>query len=175
MRQGIKLSAIAMLSTGLLCGNVYAVEGASTPTTTQSSAVNNQAASAAFLAENQKKPGVVTLANGLQYKEITPGTGAYPTDDDTVVVEYVGTLIDGTKFDSSYDRGQPATFPVAAVIPGWTQALKLMKPGATWELYIPAALAYGEQGVPGNPGQPPVIGPNQALIFKVHLVSVSKS
>lgn len=178
MRQGIKLSALAMLCAGLLCGNVYAVDNVSAPTTqpnTQATPAANQAASAAFLSANQAKPGVVTLSNGLQYKELAPGKGASPTDDDTVVVEYVGTLIDGTKFDSSYDRGQPATFPVAAVIPGWTQALKLMKPGATWELYIPAALAYGEQGVPGNPGQPPVIGPNQALIFKVHLVSVSKS
>lgn len=174
MRHGIKLSAIAMLTAGLLCSNVYAVEA---PSTLDTAAIikNNQAASAAFLAANKTKPGVVTLANGLQYKELTAGKGESPTDSDTVVVEYVGTLIDGTKFDSSYDRGQPATFPVAAVIPGWTQALKLMKPGATWELYIPAELAYGEQGVPGNPGQAPVIGPNQALVFKVHLVSVSKS
>lgn len=174
MRQGLKLSAIVLLSAGLICGNTYAVETTAVQNT-QSVAASNQTASAAFLAANQKKPGVVTLPNGLQYKEITPGKGTSPTDNDTVVVEYVGTLIDGTKFDSSYDRGQPATFQVAAVIPGWTQALKLMKPGATWELYIPSALAYGEQGVPGNVGQPPVIGPNQALIFKVHLVSVNKA
>ncbi len=165
MKQGIKWVAISILGASLLGGNVYAADTATT----------NQTASAAFLVANQSKPGVVTLPNGLQYKELTPGKGTSPTDQDTVVVEYVGTLIDGTKFDSSYDRGQPATFPVAAVIPGWTQALKLMKPGAVWELYIPAALAYGEQGVPANPGQPPVIGPNQALVFKVHLVSVNKS
>src|SRR5579872_477371 len=175
MRQGIKLSAIAVLGAGLMCANVYADENTPVQNNTQTIATMNQATSSAFLAANQKKPGVVTLPSGLQYKELTPGAGASPTNNDTVVVEYVGTLIDGTKFDSSYDRGQPATFPVTAVIPGWTQALKLMKPGATWELYIPAALAYGEQGVPGNPGQPPVIGPNQALIFKVHLVRVNKA
>lgn len=174
MRLGIKLSAIALLGAGLMSGYVYAANTTIPAQNAQSVATTNQAASTAFLTANQSKPGVVTLPNGLQYKELTSGQGDNPTDNDTVVVEYVGTLIDGTKFDSSYDRGQPATFPVAAVIPGWTQALKLMKPGATWELYIPAALAYGEQGVPGNPGQPPVIGPNQALIFKVHLVSVQK-
>lgn len=173
MRQGIKLAAVAMLGAGLICGKVYAVENTSLQNSASTATANtNQTASSAFLAANQNKPGVVTLPNGLQYKELVAGKGTSPTDSDTVVVEYVGTLIDGTKFDSSYDRGQPATFPVSAVIPGWTQALKLMKPGATWELYIPAALAYGDQGVPGNPGQPPVIGPNQALIFKVHLVSV---
>jgi len=175
MRHGIKLSAIAMLGAGLVCSNVYAVENTSVPMdSVQSVAATNQAASTAFLAANQKKPGVVTLPNGLQYKEITPGKGASPTDNDTVVVDYAGTLIDGKEFDSSYKRGQPATFQVSAVIPGWTQALKMMKPGATWELFIPAALAYGEQGVPAEAGQPPVIGPNQALIFKVHLISVNK-
>lgn len=171
MKQGIKWLSIAMLSAGFLCTNVYADDNIA-PQNATSVAAANKTSSAAFLAANQKKPGVVTLPNGLQYKEITPGKGASPTDKDTVVVEYVGTLIDGTKFDSSYDRGQAATFPVSAVIPGWTEALKLMKPGAKWELYIPAELAYGEQGVPGNFGQPPVIGPNQALIFQVHLVSV---
>jgi len=171
MKQGIKWSAMMILGVGLMSGSVNAMNNTATQNT-QPVATTGQTESAAFLAENQKKPGVVTLPNGLQYKEITPGKGASPTDSDTVVVEYVGTLINGKQFDSSYDRGQPATFPVSAVIPGWTQALKLMKPGATWELYIPAELAYGEQGVPGNPGQPPVIGPNQALIFKVHLVKV---
>lgn len=165
MKHGIKWSAITMLSAGLMCANVYAAEPTS-PLDTQKIIMSNQAESAAFLAANQKKPGVVTLPNGLQYKELTPGTGPSPTDEDTVVVEYVGTLIDGKQFDSSYDRGQPATFPVSAVIPGWTQALKLMKVGATWQLFIPAELAYGEQGAP------PLIGPNQALIFKVHLVSI---
>jgi FKBP-type peptidyl-prolyl cis-trans isomerase FklB len=102
----------------------------------------------------------------LQYKVITEGKGAKPTAQDTVTVDYSGTLINGTEFDSSYKHGQPATFQVSAVIPGWTEALKLMTVGSTWELFIPASLAYGEQGVP------PVIGPNEALIFKVHLIGV---
>lgn len=123
---------------------------------------------AAFLAANKLKPGVVTLSDGLQYKVIKEGTGPMPTDTDTVVVDYSGKLIDGTEFDSSYKRGQPATFPVNGVIPGWTEALKLMKAGSTWELYIPADLAYGVQGAP------PVIGPNQTLIFQVHLIEVKK-
>ncbi len=174
MKTGMKLSALAMVSMALLAGTAYAADATVPAQNGATAATTNQTASAAFLAANQQKPGVVTLPNGLQYKEITPGKGVSPTDQDAVVVDYVGTLVDGTKFDSSYDRGQPATFPVAAVIPGWTQLLKLMKPGATWELYIPADLAYGEQGVPGNPGQPPLIGPNQALVFKVHLIKVSK-
>lgn len=170
MRHGIKLSAIAMLGAGVICGSAYAVE--QTSVQTQSVTTMNKSASDTFLLENQKKPGVMTLSDGLQYKIIEEGHGNSPKDDDTVVVEYQGTLVDGTKFDSSYDRGQPATFPVAAVIPGWREALKMMKPGAIWELYIPSTLAYGEQGVPGNPGQPPVIGPNQTLIFKVRLVGI---
>ncbi len=156
---------IALLSASMLSGSLYAE---TLSTDSQSTAMQNQTTSAAFLLANQKKPGVTTLSNGLQYKIIEPGQGVSPTDNDTVVVDYQGTLPDGTEFDSSYKRGQPATFPVAAVIPGWTQALKMMKPGATWELYIPATLAYGDQGAP------PVIGPNQALVFKVHLIKVNK-
>ncbi len=169
MRNGTRWLAIAMLGAGLLCNAGYAVENLPT-----GGAQTNQAASAAFLAANAKEPGVVTLPSGLQYKEISPGKGMNPTDNDIVVVDYAGTLINGKEFDSSYKRGQPATFQVSAVIPGWTEALKLMKPGATWKLFIPPALAYGEQGVPGEPGQPPVIGPNQVLIFQVHLISVNK-
>jgi len=105
----------------------------------------------------------------LQYKIITPGKGSHPTDADMVTVHYEGKLIDGTVFDSSYKRGEPITFPVNGVIQGWVEALKLMQPGATWELYIPSALAYGEQGAP------PSIGPNQALIFKVNLLEVKKA
>jgi FKBP-type peptidyl-prolyl cis-trans isomerase FklB len=120
----------------------------------------------AFLAANKKKPGVVTLPSGLQYKVIKKGTGKKPKETETVSVHYRGTLIDGTLFDNSYDGGQPVTFPVNGVIKGWTEALQLMPVGSKWELYIPSNLAYGEQGV----GQ--VIGPNQTLIFEVELLSV---
>ena len=120
----------------------------------------------AFLAENKKKEGVKTLPSGLQYKVITEGTGKTPKAEDTVITNYRGTLIDGTEFDSSYKRGQPATFPVKGVIPGWTEALQLMKEGSKWELFIPASLAYGERGA-GN-----VIGPYATLIFEIELISV---
>ncbi len=120
----------------------------------------------AFLAENGKKDGVKTLPSGLQYKVITEGKGKSPKATDTVTVNYRGTLIDGTEFDSSYKRGQPATFPVNGVIPGWTEALQLMKEGAKWQLFLPAKLAYGEKGA-GN-----IIGPDAVLIFEVELISV---
>lgn len=135
----------------------------------QNEAQKNLQAGDAFLTANKTKPGVVTLTDGLQYKIITEGKGAKPGLMDTVTVHYAGTLIDGTEFDSSYKRNQPATFPVAGVIPGWTEALQLMPVGSTWELYIPAKLAYGEQGAP------PVIGPNQVLVFKVQLLDVKKA
>jgi len=122
-----------------------------------------------FLAGNKKKEGVKTLPDGLQYKVIKPGTGKKPKADDTVTVNYRGTLIDGTEFDSSYRRGQPATFAVSGgVIKGWTEALQLMEEGAKWELFIPSDLAYGERGRPG------VIGPNATLIFEVELVSIKE-
>jgi FKBP-type peptidyl-prolyl cis-trans isomerase FklB len=120
----------------------------------------------AFLAENKKKPGVVTLPSGLQYKVIKAGTGKKPKATDTVKTHYRGTLLDGTEFDSSYRRGGPATFPVKGVIPGWTEALQLMEEGAKWQLFIPPHLAYGERGAG------PVIGPNATLIFEVELISV---
>lgn len=120
----------------------------------------------AFLAENKKKPGVVTLPSGLQYKVIKAGTGKKPKATDTVKTHYRGTLLDGTEFDSSYRRGEPATFPVKGVIPGWTEALQLMEEGAKWQLFIPPHLAYGERGAG------PVIGPNATLIFEVELISV---
>jgi FKBP-type peptidyl-prolyl cis-trans isomerase FklB len=119
----------------------------------------------AFLAKNKKLEGVKTLPSGLQYKVITEGKGKSPKASDTVTVNYNGTLIDGTEFDSSYKRGQPATFPVGGVIKGWTEALQLMKEGSKWQLIIPADLAYGEQGRPGIP-------PNSVLIFDVELVSI---
>ena len=120
----------------------------------------------AFLEANKSKPGVVVLPSGLQYKILTEGTGPKPTRADTVVCNYRGTLIDGTEFDSSSKHGGPATFPVARVIPGWTEALQLMPVGSKWELYIPSSLAYGERGA-GNE-----IGPNTTLVFEVELVSI---
>ncbi|MCL4178606.1 MAG: FKBP-type peptidyl-prolyl cis-trans isomerase [Verrucomicrobia bacterium] len=121
-----------------------------------------------FLAENKTKPGVVTLPSGLQYKIIKDGQGESPSAHDQVTVNYRGTLIDGTEFDSSYKRGEPATFGVSGVIKGWTEALQLMKPGSKWELYIPSTLAYGERGSGAQ------IGPNSTLIFDVELISVKK-
>ncbi len=132
-------------------------------------ATTNKDKGADFLAKNKLKEGVVSLENGLQYKIVTSGTGEQPTAADTVTVEYTGKLIDGTVFDSTDKTGKPASFKVSDVIPGWTQALKLMKPGATWQVFIPAQLAYGERGV-GGP-----IGPNQTLVFKIHLISVAKN
>lgn len=121
-----------------------------------------------FLASNKNKAGVVATANGLQYKIIKAGHGASPTLQDIVTVNYEGKLINGKVFDSSYKRGKPATFPVSNVIKGWQQALIKMKPGAIWEIYIPAKLAYGARGAPG------LIGPNATLIFKVNLIAVKK-
>jgi len=129
-------------------------------------AEKNKKEGEAFLLENSKKEGVKTLPSGLQYKVIKEGTGKTPKAEDTVVTNYRGTLTDGTEFDSSYKRGQPATFPVKGVIPGWTEALQLMKEGSKWELVIPSSLAYGERGA-GS-----VIGPNATLIFEIELISV---
>lgn len=122
----------------------------------------------AYLAENSNKDGVQTTKSGLQYRIIKQGTGASPTLTDTVRCHYEGTLIDGTVFDSSYKRGEPAAFPVNGVIPGWTEALQLMKVGGKWELYIPSDLAYGAQG------SPPRIGPNQVLLFTIELLDIAK-
>lgn len=123
----------------------------------------------AFLAANKTKEGVVTLPSGLQYKILTPGTGPKPTATDSVVCNYKGTLINGTEFDSSYKRGEPATFPVTGVIKGWTEALQLMPVGSKWQLFIPSDLAYGPRGTPGGP-----IGPNATLIFEVELISIKE-
>lgn len=121
-----------------------------------------------FLAENKAKQGVVTTASGLQYKIINSGPtdGKNPAGSDTVVVHYTGTLTSGKKFDSSVDRGSPATFGVGQVIPGWTEVLKLMKPGDKWAVVIPSGLGYGPRGAGG------VIGPNEVLLFDVELISI---
>ncbi len=129
-------------------------------------AEENKTKGEAFLAENAKKPGVVTTDSGLQYKIIKPGTGKTPKLNDTVVTHYRGTLIDGREFDSSYKRNQPATFPVKGVIKGWTEALQLMKEGAKWELYIPSDLAYGKSR------RSELIQPNSTLIFEIELLEV---
>jgi FKBP-type peptidyl-prolyl cis-trans isomerase FklB len=125
--------------------------------------VKNKAEGEAFLAANKSKPGVETLPDGLQFSILKPGTGATPGVNDTVTVNYRGTLLDGTEFDSSYKRGQPATFPVQGVIHGWTEALQKMSVGSKWKLFIPAELAYGENGQRGIP-------PNSVLIFEVELL-----
>jgi len=119
-----------------------------------------------FLAANAKKDGVKTTASGLQYKVLKAGTGATPKPSDEVNVHYHGTLIDGTVFDSSVERGEPISFPVTGVIPGWVEALQLMKVGDKWQIYIPSKLAYGERG------SGPKIGPNSALIFDVELLGI---
>lgn len=123
---------------------------------------------AAFLEENKQREGVKTTDSGLQYEIIEQGEGDKPSADDTVTVHYTGTLIDGTKFDSSRDRGEPATFPVTGVIPGWTEALQLMPVGSKWRLYIPSELAYGQRGAGG------VIGPNETLVFDVELMAIEE-
>lgn len=171
----MKLPLIAVSCLSLLCVSVYAdnLNAAQNSTnnvaiSSQPGEIQNMLKGEAFLTANKKKAGVVTLADGLQYKVIKAGKGPQPTDNDTVTVNYAGTLINGTEFDSSYKRGQPATFPVDGVIPGWSEALKLMPVGSTWMLYIPANLAYGSAGAP------PLIGPNETLIFKVELLSINK-
>jgi len=131
-------------------------------------AAANTAAEQAFMAENAKKSGVTVTASGLQYEVITAGNGPAPAADDTVRVHYVGTLLDGSKFDSSIDRGEPAEFGVNQVIPGWTEALQLMPVGSKYKLYIPSAIAYGAQGA----GQ--AIPPNAALVFEVELLDIVK-
>ena len=128
----------------------------------------NQKEGEAFLAENKKKEGVITLPNGLQYKVIKAGSGKKPKATDTVTVNYQGTLVNGTEFDSSYRRGQPVSFPVNGVIPGWTEALQLMEVGAKWQVVIPSNLAYGERGAG------PQIGPNSTLIFEIELISIQE-
>lgn len=120
-----------------------------------------------FLAENKTKPGVVTLPDGLQYKVIKAGTGVQPKEGDTITVNYEGRFVDGKTFDSSYQRNKPAQFTLSKdLVPAWVEALKMMKAGSTWEIYAPASLGYGDRGI--GP-----IGPNQTLVFKIELISVT--
>jgi FKBP-type peptidyl-prolyl cis-trans isomerase FklB len=131
-------------------------------------AERNRKAGEEFLSKNKTQQGVATTASGLQYQVLKEGTGAKPGPNDKVTVHYLGTTLDGKKFDSSYDRGTPATFPVGGVIPGWTEALQLMKAGSKYKIFLPAQLAYGENG------SGPAIGPNSVLVFEVELISVEK-
>jgi FKBP-type peptidyl-prolyl cis-trans isomerase FklB len=173
MESKMKKSLIAILASACMTTPIWAaIEQTATfnqqeNVTMQDISQQNKKAGEQFLAENKTKPGVVTLKDGLQYKILSEGTGPKPSAQDTVTVHYAGTLINGNEFDSSYKRGQPATFRVSGVIPGWVEALQLMPQGSTWELYIPADLAYGDNGAP------PVIGPNEVLVFKVQLLKIN--
>lgn len=138
---------------------VFSLANATTPE-------ENLKAGKAFLAENAKKPDVLTTPTGLQYQILKEGTGASPAATDSVTVQYRGTTIDGTEFDSSYKRGSPATFPLNRVIPGWTEGVQLMKEGAKYRFFIPSQLAYGPRGA----GR--LIGPNSTLIFDIELLKV---
>ncbi|MEL7834543.1 FKBP-type peptidyl-prolyl cis-trans isomerase [Fodinibius sp. Rm-B-1B1-1] len=129
---------------------------------------NNQKEGEAFLEENKNKEGVQVTDSGLQYKVLEEGSGASPSEEDRVRVDYEGTLIDGTVFDSSYERGEPATFPLNRVIPGWTEGLQLMKEGAKYKFFVPGDIAYGQNPPPGSP-----IGTNETLIFEVELHEVN--
>ncbi|MDR3416354.1 MAG: FKBP-type peptidyl-prolyl cis-trans isomerase [Nevskia sp.] len=135
----------------------------------EAAAKKNQDDGDKFLADNGKKAGVKTTASGLEYEVITEGKGDHPTAQDKVTVNYKGTLLDGTVFDSSYDRGQPVSFPLGNVIPGWTEGVQLMTPGSKYKFYIPSKLAYGERGAGAK------IGPNQTLTFEVELISIDKN
>jgi FKBP-type peptidyl-prolyl cis-trans isomerase FklB len=164
------LSAItvAILGTQAFAAGDVDISPATAQAVAQPAMDKAQVAGIAFLTANKVKPGVVSLPDGLQYKIISPGKGPSPDESDVATVEYEGKLINGTIFDSSAQHGGTAKFPVGQVIAGWTEALKLMNKGATWELFIPSDLAYGSEGAP------PSIGPNETLIFKVTLVDYSK-
>lgn len=132
-------------------------------------ASENRERGAAFLAENRGRPGVTTLPSGLQYEVLAGGDGAPPAARDTVTVHYRGTLVDGTPFDSSYERGEPATFRVDAAIPGWVEGLQRMRPGATYRLFVPPELAYGPRGAGDR------VGPESTLVYEVELLSVQRA
>ncbi len=150
---------MAIVAAFIIGFTMFSIANATSP-------AENKAAGQAFLAENGKKDSVVTTGSGLQYEIIEQGDGASPSASDNVTVHYKGTTIDGKVFDSSYDRGAPATFPLNRVIAGWTEGLQLMKEGAKYRFFIPSDLAYGERGA----GR--MIGPNSALIFEVELIKV---
>jgi FKBP-type peptidyl-prolyl cis-trans isomerase FkpA len=156
----IQTQVLSIVTVLLIGFTMFSMANATTPE-------ENKAAGVAFLAENAKKPNIVTTATGLQYEVLTPGTGTTsPSATDNVTVHYKGTTIDGAEFDSSYSRGEPATFPLNRVIAGWTEGVQLMKEGAKYRFYIPSELAYGKQGA----GR--AIGPNAALIFDVELIKI---
>lgn len=163
MKSSKILALIAAATLSCFCGSLLADEQNAQ---SANSADQNKLAGQAFLAKNMSQPGVITLPDGLQFKVIKQGDGPRPTASSTVTVHYAGRLINGKEFDSSYKRGEPTTFPLSGVIPGWTEALQRMNKGAVYELYIPAALAYGDKGAP------PAIGPNETLIFKVELLDI---
>jgi FKBP-type peptidyl-prolyl cis-trans isomerase FkpA len=133
-------------------------------------AKENETKGQAFLAENAKKPGVQTTASGLQYQVISEGKGPKPSASDTVRAHYKGMLLDGTEFDSSYERGEPATFMLPQMVPGWQEGIPLMSVGSKYRFWIPSKLGYGEQGTPGGP-----IPPNATLVFEVELLDIAKS
>ncbi len=152
------VSALFVISLGF---TLFSFANAGTPS-------ENKAAGEKFLAENAKKSTIKSTSSGLQYEVLTPGTGKInPKATDTVTVHYKGTSIDGKEFDSSYSRGEPASFPLNGVIPGWTEGVQLMTEGAKYRFYIPSALAYGENGAGG------AIGPNETLIFEVELLKIN--
>jgi FKBP-type peptidyl-prolyl cis-trans isomerase FkpA len=156
----IQLQILSIVTAILMGITMFSMANATSPE-------ENKAAGAAFLAENAKKANIITTASGLQYEVLTPGTGtASPSATSNVTVHYKGTSLDGKEFDSSYSRGEPATFPLNRVIPGWTEGVQLMKEGAKYRFYIPSELAYGEQGAGRD------IGPNATLIFDVELIKI---
>ena len=146
---------------------VYEAQSTGTPTQASIGTTNTISTTAGDSNTGRSKEGVTTTASGLQYEVLTNGTGSTPVETDQVTVHYHGTLVDGTVFDSSVERGQPATFPVNGVIKGWVEALQLMNVGSKYKLYIPSDLAYGERGAGGS------IGPNETLIFEVELLSIN--
>jgi len=156
----IRNRIIAVLTAFLVGFIMFSMANATTP-------AENKAAGEKFLAENAQHAGITTTASGLQYMVFEEGTGASPKATDNVTVHYKGTTIDGKEFDSSYSRGEPATFPLNRVIAGWTEGLQLMKEGAKYRFFIPSNLAYGERGA----GR--AIGPNATLIFDVELIKVN--
>lgn len=167
MKFKILLSSFLFIAVMGFNSNLFAENTPNQSGNESTSANSNKLAGQAFLAKNMTVPGVVSLPDGLQYKILKQGQGNKPSVNDTVTVNYSGKLINGTEFDSSYKRGEPAKFQLSAVIPGWTEALQRMNKGSIWEIYVPAALAYGEQGMP------PTIGPNETLIFKVELLDIN--